>query len=173
MRTAGLAWAAAGLAVALAGCGKPASTNASGEAAAPEPTAAEKAATLAALPAPYHTADLADGQAKFGVCKSCHSIGAGGPNMTGPNLHGVFGRKAGSVAGFNYSDAVKAAGFEWDLHHLDSWLANPRTFLPGTKMTFAGYKDPKDRIDVIAYLAVETGYKAPAAAAAPEVNPVK
>jgi len=170
MRAPSLAWAATGLAIALTGCGKPASTSASGgEAAAPAaeapaPTAAEKAATLAALPAPYHTADLAAGEAKFGVCKSCHTIAPGGANMTGPNLHGVFGRKAGTAPGFNYSDAVKAAGFNWDLHHLDSWLANPRTFLPGTKMTFVGFKDPKDRVDVIAYLAVETGYKVPAAA---------
>jgi cytochrome c len=54
---------------------------------------------------------------------------------------------------------VKAAGFIWDGEHLDKWLADPRGFLPGTKMSFAGLKDPKDRIDLIAYLKVETGYK--------------
>ncbi|MBT9472931.1 MAG: cytochrome c family protein [Pseudomonadota bacterium] len=129
--------------------------------ATPEPTAAEKQALLAALPAPYNTADLANGKQKFGMCRSCHTIVPGGANMTGPNLHGVFGRKAGEVASYKYSDAVKNAGFVWDADHLDKWLAEPRTFLPGTKMSFAGLKDPKDRIDLIAYLKVETGYKAP------------
>src|SRR3990167_6099323 len=57
------------------------------------------------------------------------------------------------------SDAVKAAGFTWDAEHLDKWLADPRGFMPGTKMTFAGLKNPQDRVDLIAYLKVETGYK--------------
>ena len=73
----------------------------------------------------------------------------------------MFGRKVGSAPGFAYSAAVEGANFVWDLHHLDAWLANPATFLPGTKMSFRGYDDAKDRIDVIAYLAVETNYKAP------------
>jgi cytochrome c len=71
----------------------------------------------------------------------------------------VFGRKAGSKDGYKYSDAVKAAGFTWDAEHLDKWLSSPRDYLPGTKMTFAGLHDPKDRIDLIAYLKVESGYK--------------
>jgi len=159
--------AASVLAAALAGCGPSSSSDTSSTAsgsseaapAAPEPTAAEKAATLAALPAPYHTADVSNGEAKFGLCRSCHTITPGGANMTGPNLHGVFGRKPGTAPGFAYSEAVKNATFIWDLPDLDKWLADPRGFLPGTKMTFPGFKDPKDRIDVIAYLAVETGYK--------------
>ncbi|MDP3174411.1 MAG: cytochrome c family protein [Phenylobacterium sp.] len=118
---------------------------------------AEKQAALASLPAPYNTGDLENGERQFGVCRSCHTIAPGGRNMTGPNLYGVFGRKAGSVDGFAYSDAVKAAGFVWDGAHLDQWLTNPRTFLPGTKMSFAGIKAEKDRVDLIAYLKVETG----------------
>lgn len=148
----------------LAGCGQGGgekTAEAPAAPAPPEPTAAEKQALLAALPAPYNTADLANGKQKFGMCRSCHTIVPGGANMTGPNLHGVFGRKAGEVASYKYSDAVKNAGFVWDADHLDKWLAEPRTFLPGTKMSFAGLKDPKDRVDLIAYLKVETGYKAP------------
>ena len=155
----------------LAACGKSGEADttatqgsapaAASQAAPPEPTAEEKQALLASLPAPYNTGDLANGKAKFGMCRSCHTIVPGGANMTGPNLHGVFGRKAGEVASYKYSDAVKNAGFVWDAAHLDKWLAEPRTFLPGTKMSFAGLKNPKDRIDLIAYLKVETGYKAP------------
>ena len=148
----------------LAGCGQGGGEQAAqtpSAPAGPEPTDAEKQALLASLPAPYNTADLTNGKQKFGMCRSCHTIVPGGANMTGPNLHGVFGRKAGEVASYKYSDAVKNAGFIWDAAHLDKWLAEPRTFLPGTKMSFAGLNDPKDRIDLIAYLKVETGYKAP------------
>jgi cytochrome c len=162
------AWTAASVLIAAgaAGCG-PSSSSSSSESApaAPAPTEAEKAAALAALPAPYHTADLQNGAAKFAVCRSCHTIVPGGANITGPNLYGVFGRKPAQVEGFAYSDALKNASFVWDLADLDNWLADPRGFLPGTKMTFPGFKDAKDRIDVIAYLAVESGYKPPGAAA--------
>ncbi|CAN7302581.1 cytochrome c family protein [Phenylobacterium sp. LjRoot164] len=149
----------------LAGCGQGGGEKSEGSAPAPtaehEPTAAEKAAVLASLPAPYNTADIDNGKAKFAMCRSCHTIVEGGANLTGPNLHGVFGRKAGALENYKYSEAVKNAGFVWDAEHLDKWLAEPRTFLPGTKMTFAGLKSEKDRIDLIAFLKVETGYKAP------------
>jgi cytochrome c len=128
--------------------------------AAPEATDAEKQAILASYPAPYNTADLANGKAKFALCQSCHTITPGGANMTGPNLHGVFGKKSASNPDYKYSDALKNAGFTWDASHLDQWLAQPQTFLPGTKMTFAGLKDAKDRTDLIGYLMVETGHKA-------------
>jgi cytochrome c len=163
MRTLKLA-AVASLCLVLSACSK--DGGGSGEApppadapAAAVPTDADKADALAALPAPYNTGDLSNGQSKFALCRSCHTITEGGPDLTGPNLHGVFGRKAGSKPGYAYSDAVKAAGFTWDAEHLDKWLASPREFLPGTKMTFAGLHDPKDRVDLIAYLKVETGYK--------------
>jgi hypothetical protein len=67
----------------------------------------------------------------------------------------------GGKPDYKYSPAVAAAGFDWDAEHLDKWLDDPRGFMPGTKMTFAGLHDPKDRIDLIAYLKVETGYKPP------------
>ncbi len=158
------------LATSLAGCGK-SSTQEAGQNA--QPAAAEQAAApqaaapspeemkkiQASLPAPYNTADLADGEAKFALCASCHTITPGGPNMTGPNLNGVVGRKAGTAANYNYSDAVKNAGFTWDADHLDKWLAGPSADLPGTKMTFPGVKDPKDRTDVIAWLMVNSAPK--------------
>lgn len=166
-----------GAAALLTACSKPAETPPASDA-VPADSAATPAATtapaakaeddeaaeharkaLAALPAPYNTADLENGQRKFALCRSCHTITEGGPNMTGPNLYGVFGRTAGTAEKFNYSDAVKAAGFKWDAAHLDKWLADPRADLPGNRMTFVGLKDPKDRTDVIAYLMIETARK--------------
>lgn len=170
MRTLKLA-AAAVLSITVSACSRdggssaeapasaPADAPASAPAAPAAPTDADKAAALAALPAPYNTGDLANGQSKFALCRSCHTITEGGPDLTGPNLYGVFGRKVGSKPGYAYSDVVKASSFAWDAEHLDKWLADPRGFMPGTKMTFAGLKDPKDRVDLIAYLKVETGYK--------------
>ena len=164
--------AAAALSLLAAACGKsePAAPAADEQAAGPAPTAAapsaateisdeEKQKILASLPAPYNTADVENGKAKFGLCQSCHTITPGGANMTGPNLHGVFGKKAAANSEFNYSDALKNAGIVWDADHLSQWLEKPQTYLPGTKMSFAGLKDAKDRTDLIAFLMVETGYK--------------
>ena len=155
---------AAFTAAVLTGCSQGGGSDAGASAAParPAPTATEKAALLAALPAPYDTADLENGRRVFARCRSCHTITEGGPDMTGPNLYGVFGRQAGTHGKYNYSPAVKAAGFVWDAEHLDHWLENPRTFLKGTKMTFAGIPDAADRRDVIAFLKVETGYTPPA-----------
>ena len=150
-------------ALALTGCGQGQDAIAPAAPAPPAPTTAQKAALLAALPAPYNQADLDDGRRAFARCRSCHTITEGGSNMTGPNLYGVFGRQAGIHPGFNYSSAVKEAGFAWDAERLDHWLENPRTFLKGTKMSFAGIPDATDRRDVIAFLKVETGYASPPA----------
>ena len=150
-------------ALALTGCGPGQSPDADAPAtpARPAPPAAEKAALLASLPAPYNEADLDNGRRAFARCRSCHTITEGGSNMTGPNLYGIFGRQAGIHPGFNYSPAVRDAGFTWDGERLDHWLENPRTFLRGTKMSFAGIPDASDRRDVIAFLKVETGYTPP------------
>jgi len=150
-------------ALALTGCGQGQDAIAPAAPAPPAPTTAQTAALLAALPAPYNQADLDNGRRAFARCRSCHTITDGGPNMTGPNLYGVFGRQAGIHPGFNYSSAVKEAGFAWDAERLDHWLENPRTFLKGTKMSFAGIPDATDRRDVIAFLKVETGYASPPA----------
>jgi cytochrome c len=124
----------------------------SADAPPPVPEAAKR--LLAELPPAYAKADLDNGALHFNLCKPCHTITDGGPNMTGPNLHGLFGRKVASQAGFAYSDALKAKAWTWDAGQLDSWLKNPRAYVPGTKMTFYGIPDNEDRRDLIAYLKV-------------------
>jgi cytochrome c len=153
--------AACALATLVAACNRsePAAPGAQPKAAAPALSDAEKQTLLASLPAPYNTGDLANGESKFALCQSCHTLAEGGANMTGPNLHGIFGRKAATLPNFKYSEALTAAGWIWEPHHLDQWIAKPQTFLPGNKMTFAGLKDAKDRTDLIAYLMVSSGYK--------------
>ncbi|CAN5349461.1 cytochrome c family protein [soil metagenome] len=117
---------------------------------------------LAGLPAPYNTGDLVNGKSKAAMCRSCHTFTKDGPNGVGPNLHNIFGRQAGKGAkDYKYSDVVKNAGFAWDADHLDKWLTRPKDFLPGTKMTFQGLPEAKDRVDLIAYIRVESGYKPP------------
>lgn len=116
---------------------------------------ADQLKMLAALPAPFNTADPVNGMAKFALCRSCHTITKGGPNMTGPNLYGVYGTKAAAVAGFDFSDAMKNSGFTWDAPTLDKWITDPRAALPETKMTFLGDKDPKERADIVAYVALQ------------------
>ncbi len=147
------------LVLVLTACGSEQDDGAA-KASAPVPTSlsdVEKAEILASLPAPYNGADLENGARAFARCRSCHTITPNGPNMTGPNLYGVFGRRVGSHEGYGYSNALKSAEFIWDAGRLDHWLQNPRSFLPGNKMTFAGLPDPDDRRDVIAFLKVETG----------------
>lgn len=151
--------AVATLTLLTAACGKSETAAPVVTGAAPAPTEAERQALLASFPAPYNTADVSNGQAKFALCQSCHTITPDGANMTGPNLHGVFGKKSASNPDFKYSDALMAAGWVWDADKLNHWLEKPQTFLPGTKMSFAGLSDAKDRIDLIAWLMLETGHK--------------
>ncbi|WP_409020480.1 c-type cytochrome [Brevundimonas vesicularis] len=149
----------------LAGCGDSGTGATSSESGAVAPPSApalsdeEKLAVLASLPAPYNAADLDNGRRAFARCRSCHTITPGGPHLSGPNLHGVFDRRAGGLDKYSYSHALRNAGFDWDAAALDQWLQNPRDFLPGNKMTFAGLSKPEDRRDVIAFLKVETGYR--------------
>ena len=98
------------------------------------------------------TADVAKGEAVFKKCAACHTIAQGGPNGIGPNLWAAMGKPHGHVAGFSYSDALKSVPGNWDFEGMDKWLANPKKYAPGTKMTFAGLGNPEERANLIAYL---------------------
>jgi cytochrome c len=86
------------------------------------------------------------------LCAVCHSFGEGEPAKIGPNLYGILGDKRAHMAGFNYSDGLKALGGTWDYEGLNHWLYDPRSLVPGTRMAFAGIKNDAERADVIAYL---------------------
>lgn len=95
--------------------------------------------------------DPVKGKTVFARCVICHAVEPG-KNKLGPSLSGVVGKPAGSVAGFSYSPAMKAAKINWTENNLGKYLANPRGFVPGTKMIFAGLPNAADRANVIAYL---------------------
>jgi cytochrome c len=95
--------------------------------------------------------DAAAGEKVYKKCKSCHAIEAG-KNKVGPSLAGISGRDAATVDGFKYSDALAGSGLVWTDENLDQYLAKPKAFVPGTKMTFPGLKKEADRANVIAYL---------------------
>jgi cytochrome c len=99
--------------------------------------------------------DAQRGAQVFAQCKICHSLEAG-KNMLGPSLHGLIGRKAGSVPGYAYSPAMKNANVTWNDDTLSKYLADPKAFIPGDKMAFPGIKDPSRLGDLIAYLSQAT-----------------
>ena len=100
-------------------------------------------------------ADVNAGKQVATKCQSCHNLDSGGPNMTGPNLYGVLGRKPASHAGFAYSQGMTDFGAKqpiWDYVHINDFITAPQKYIDGTKMTFIGLKQRQDRINVIAYL---------------------
>ena len=128
------------LACTLAACGSPAD---------PPPAQTESAA---ATVAPAAEVAAADGKpAAYAQCAACHAV-VPGKNGVGPTLAGVFGRKAGSMPGFAYSQAMTAYGLAWDETSLDAYLAAPMKTVPGTKMSYAGLSDGAKRKELIEYL---------------------
>lgn len=115
--------------------------------------AALAAAALCAASAAMASADVEKGHTVFhNQCSICHVVTAGGPKLLGPTLFGVVGRTAASVPGFNYSPAMKASGLTWTDETLARYLPAPAKLVPGTKMTYAGLKNPQQLADVVAYL---------------------
>lgn len=102
------------------------------------------------------TGDAVKGEKVFRKCKACHAVGEGAENKTGPVLNGVVGRAIAAGTDFDYSGALKelaAADGTWTPEELAAFLAKPREFAKGTKMSFAGLRKEQERADVIAYLA--------------------
>lgn len=127
----------------------PAATTAApagGEAPAPDNTETTDGTMLANF-----TGDAAAGEQVFNQCKTCH-VTEEGVNRTGPSLHAIVGREAGTVEGFNYTPANANSGITWTKEKLFQYLQNPQRVVPGTKMAFAGLPEAQDRANVIAYL---------------------
>ena len=104
---------------------------------------------------PATAQDAVKGEAVFKRCRACHAVGPNAANKAGPQLNGVVGRKAASIAGFDYSDAMKeraAAGLAWTDANLEAFLQAPDVFLPKGVMASSGIKDPAQLKDLIAYL---------------------
>ncbi len=97
-------------------------------------------------------ADVGRGETSAKKCVACHTFNKGGPTRVGPNLWGIIGRAKAAEAGANYSAALKAKGGSWTIEELNQFVANPKAFLPGTNMTFAGIARASERADLIAYL---------------------
>lgn len=95
--------------------------------------------------------DAAKGKRLFARCQACHSVEPG-QNKIGPTLAGLFGREAGAVEGFNYSDAMKSADVVWDEETVSAYLADPKEYIPGNRMLFPGLRKEQDRADIVAYL---------------------
>ena len=96
--------------------------------------------------------DLANGENVFKKCRACHQVGPTAKNAVGPKLNGLFGRKAGEIEGFNYSPANKSSGVTWTEEVFAKYIDDPRKFMPGNKMAFAGVKDATEVKDLTAYL---------------------
>ena len=100
--------------------------------------------------------DAVKGKKIFLKCAACHSLDAG-VNKVGPSLHGIIGRASASIAGFNYSDAMKGANLTWDIATIEKYITNPKALVPGNKMAFPGLPKPEDRANLIAYLKEASG----------------
>lgn len=109
-------------------------------------------ATVANLAQAQAAGDPAKGRALFLQCGACHSTTAGAPHKVGPNIAGIYGQKAGTRPGYNYSPAMREAGVRWDETNLLRFMQRPAEVVPRTKMVFAGISDPAKRANLLAYI---------------------
>jgi cytochrome c len=100
---------------------------------------------------PGYAQDAEHGKSVFKACAACHATDSA--NRVGPGLGGIIGRKAGTVPGFRYSNAMKKSDIVWDAKILDAYVESPQKVVPGNRMPYAGMKNPTDRADLVAYLA--------------------
>ena len=108
--------------------------------------------TIAATMGMANAQDLAAGEQSFRKCSPCHAVGEDAKNKVGPALNGLDGRKSGTIADYSYSEANKKAEITWSEASFKDYIQNPMAKMPGTKMAYAGVKDPQERADLIAYL---------------------
>lgn len=117
------------------------------------------------------SADAAKGEQSFKKCAACHNATPGGPHALGPNLHAIMGAPIAAKPGFAYSDALKSKGGTWTWEAMSEWLKSPKSFAPGTKMTFAGMGDPQERANLMVWMNSQGSNLPIPAAPAPEAAP--
>jgi cytochrome c len=105
-----------------------------------------------AIPGVAEAQDVAAGEKSFNKCRACHQVGETARNIVGPVLNGLFGRKSGTIEGFNYTDANKNSGIEWNDAVFAEYIKDPKAKIPGTKMAFAGVKNDQEIKDLTAFL---------------------
>lgn len=110
------------------------------------------AAAIALVPFAAAAQDVAAGEKSFNKCRACHQVGETAKNTVGPVMNGLFGRKSGTIEGYNYSDANKNSGITWDEAVFAEYIKDPKAKMPGTKMAFAGIKNEQEIKDLTAFL---------------------
>ncbi len=124
-------------------------------------SAPQSASMPASTPAPTQVAKvdidpMARGKKLYKRCSTCHTLEEGGRHKVGPNMWDIFGATAGMKDGFAYSKAMKESGVVWTDETMDAYIENPRKFMPGNRMSYAGLRKPEDRENVLAYIKAET-----------------
>ena len=114
--------------------------------------AATTAALFALVGLAYAEGDATRGQKRYEECAACHLLDKAASESVGPSLYGVFGRKAGELADFRFSPAMRRSGIQWTAQALDTFLADPQASVPANRMPYAGLPDAAARADLIAYL---------------------